>query len=116
MYETLRPEMKSALADASRKIGEKYDVAIETNIGEVIPLGSFDESDKHLSTVWLADTSYEINGEITKSKQVQVSTAIFAGARVFVLFTYGEYGNASDVEKYKAIAKEWTKVFLRDNP
>jgi len=115
-YEKLQPDIKKRLKEASDTMSKQQSTPVKVELNESVPLGVFDKSDRHLSSAWLAKSTYSIGDSKTTSTQVQISTSVLSSGKVYVLATYGEYTGNADIEKYKNVAKSWTKVFMQENP
>lgn len=115
LHASMAPQIKDQLDKAAASISNKYGVRIEIASGQVVPLGIFDEGKNSFSSAWLASTEFNVNGSVVKSTKVQISSTVLSKGKAFVLFTYGEYKEYSDIERYKNVAKAWVSAFTKEN-
>jgi hypothetical protein len=116
LYASMAPQIREQLDKAVASIAQKYSAKVEIAPGAVVPLGVFDEGQNHFSSIWLASADVSSSDGVVKSKKVQISSTVLSKGKVFVLFTYGEYLELTDIEKYKNVAKAWVSAFTKENP
>ena len=115
MYQKLAPEIQSQIDIYAARVSAKSGLDIQTKLGEVLPIGVFDEAPNRFSSVWIAHAKHVTGDSTIDGSQVQISSAVLLKGRVFVLFTYGKYISPASIEQYKQIAAGWAAQFIDAN-
>lgn len=115
LHEKLAPSLKEQIKQAEKEISATNGVTIRFESGQIVPLGVFDEGEGYIASAWLVSNQFSVDGKPTTANKVRISTAVLVHGKVLVLFTNGEYRQASDIRKYQDIARTWRKTVIAEN-
>jgi hypothetical protein len=102
-----QPDISRQLQKAEGMVSDSIGLDTEIQIGEMCPLGVYQEEPNLISTVWLTKATVTVGKKKVNSTQVQTSSVMLIRGSVFIFFGYREYKNKEDIEKLKQTASQW---------
>jgi hypothetical protein len=115
LHEKLAPLLEDHISKVEKATSEKEGVAIRVEPGQTVPLGVFDEAENYIASAWLVSNQFFVDDTPILSSKIRISTAVLVHGKVLVLFTIGEYRQASDTKRYQDIARGWRARVIADN-
>lgn len=107
-------------AEIARGIGENLSrdtgAQVELQIGEIVPLGIYDEGADHVTFGTMSKVQAQVAGKGTSGTILCVSTVARVRGKLVFFYTYASYKGPSDLEWGKQVSKTWTTQFLTLNP
>ena len=85
-----------ALENANDVLSRLAEMPVNFELKSTVPLGIFQESSTHYSSLWRSSGSVEMDGETIHNTQYQTSSAVFLNGRIIILFAYMTRENESD--------------------
>lgn len=109
------PKLKDLLAQVSKEESRKSGTALSLQIGEVVPLGIFAETDSSLIFGYLSRVSLRGGALEHASTMVNVASLIAPKSKVVFLYIYTTFQSPKDIEWAKKVGQEWTAQVLAAN-
>lgn len=112
----MRPEIQREFESAGVELGNRLkESSLKLQLGEVVPLGVFDERENSISFLTMTAFESSAKGKTESVTMATASTIIIIKNKIIYLYANVPFDSGSGVSKVKELTKAWVNELILVN-
>jgi hypothetical protein len=116
LFKRMESQMGELYRDMERNLSRETGTSIKLKVGDVAPLGVYEESERYLSFGMLSRVEAKAGEQAMARDVICVATVALARGKVILFYAYANRLGQQDVAWAREVSRLWIAEFLKINP